>query len=560
MGRRRSVLLTGATGLLGRYLLRNLLRSGASVAVLARDGRSGSAAERVAELVSSWGRLPRPVVLVGDLREPHLGLDAGDRAWLASHCYRALHAAAHVGLLPTADGEPWRTNVEGTRHLLRLCAELGIDELHHVSTAFVCGRRSGMIREDELGQQFHNDYERSKCEAERLVRQALGACATIYRPSVIVGDSRTGYTSTYHGPYRFLDLANRLARPDGSGKRRLELRLPFSGDEPRNLVPVDWVAEAITRIVAEPALHGRTYHLVARAPVLAREIKEVGVELLGLDGVSWAGRAGPACPTPLEEQFCAQLEEYWPYADGDPNFDFTHTTAALPDLPSPTVDRALLDRLIRFAIADNWGRRRRAAGSRHAGAAHHRPAVNDGPTPLKPGEPGWEGATAFSRVYPASAGVGPSLQGGPATPRRAHAAPLAPRTAPFCAAYVEGFFPAAARRSPLAHAGLDVTVGIEVAGPSGGRWACRWEKGALVQIERDWLAPVEVNYLLSEETFAAVVSGRLSVQEAFFAREIEIEGHVEKGLKLAALFSAFVREQPYPSPEVAEAEDARLPV
>src|SRR5262245_56042752 len=179
------VLLTGATGLLGRYLLRNLLSRGAEVAVLARDSAAGTCYRRIDELLAWWeeslgARLPRPVVLPGDVCRPGLGLTPGARRWLGRRCAAVVHAAAHVGFRPTPDGEPWKTNVEGTRHVLELCAEAGAP-LHHVSTAFVCGDRAGPVREDELdlGQAFHNDYEKSKCEAEALVRRAAGPLATV---------------------------------------------------------------------------------------------------------------------------------------------------------------------------------------------------------------------------------------------------------------------------------------------------------------------------------------------------------------------------------------------
>src|SRR5262249_11642230 len=147
-----------------------------------------------------------------------------DRNWIARHCTRVVHAAADVSLRRSPGGDPWTTNVDGTQRLLDLCAALGVGELHHVSTAFVCGERAGPIREDELdrGQAFHNDYERSKFEAERRVRASQGLRATVYRPSVIVGDSVTGYTSSYHGFFRFLELGDRLAVPR-PGRRTLPL-------------------------------------------------------------------------------------------------------------------------------------------------------------------------------------------------------------------------------------------------------------------------------------------------------------------------------------------------
>src|ERR1019366_950135 len=203
---RRVVLLTGATGFLGRYLLRDLLLSGQRVAVLARDSRDGRAENRIKELLNFWGEslgrpLPCPVVLHGDLVHAGLGLNLSDRRWLGRHCHAVLHAAANLSFRPTPDGEPWKTNVLGTQALLQLATDLKIPHWHHVSTAFVCGKRMGHIQETDLdhGQQFHNPYEQSKCEAEKCVREAKGICATIYRPSVIVGDSRDGYTSSFVG-------------------------------------------------------------------------------------------------------------------------------------------------------------------------------------------------------------------------------------------------------------------------------------------------------------------------------------------------------------------------
>src|SRR5262249_51148037 len=123
------VFLTGATGLLGRYLLRDLLLSGRPVTVLARDGRDGAASARVGALVAFWserlGRSPpQPVIVAGDLNSPGLGLTDADRRRLARHAPAVVHAAANLSFRPDTDGEPWRTNVEGTVALLRLCHDL----------------------------------------------------------------------------------------------------------------------------------------------------------------------------------------------------------------------------------------------------------------------------------------------------------------------------------------------------------------------------------------------------------------------------------------------------
>jgi nucleoside-diphosphate-sugar epimerase len=502
MRKRRGILLTGATGLLGRYLLRDLLLAEHEIIVLVRAERGATAEERIEELVHFWSEslgvsLTRPIVLPGDVGVPRLGLSASECRLLSRYCGGVLHAAAHVGLSPTLDGEPWRTNTEGTRHLLHLCEELNFDEFHHVSTAFVCGDRTGPIREDELacGQDFHNEYEKSKFEAERLVRQGpFRLRVTVSRPSVLVGDSRTGYTSSYEGLYRFLCLGDRLAGPGHAGRRWLPLRVPFTGDEPRNLVPVDWVSGAIVRLVSDPDCHGHTYHLVAREPVLARLIKEVAEAVLGIDGVSWVGPDGLVDPSPLEEQFLEQLNQFWAYCDGDPVFDDANTRAALPELSPPMIDRDLLARLLRFAVADRWGRARRRR------------------------------------------------------PRR---------TAKIdCTHYVEEFFPAALRRSTLTQVPLDVTVGLDVSGPDGGQWTCCWEDGALMRLQRGREGPAEVVYRLDLATFAAIVAGRLQPQQAFLTRRIEIEGDIEKGLKLAVLFEHLVQECPFNPTSPREFADA----
>lgn len=483
------VLLTGATGLLGQYLLRDLTRAGTRVAVLARGHRGKPATDRIAEIVAQWGdrdgaRLSPPEVLEGDLREPGLGLGLGDRTWLARRCRAVVHAGAVVSFRPTPNGEPWRTNATGTRHLLTACATLGIGEFHHVSTAFVCGDRAGTIPETDVrtGTEFHNEYERSKFEAERLVRSAREIRSTVYRPSVIVGDSRTGHTTAYHGLYKFLELADRLAGP-AAGPRHLALRLPFTGAEPRDLVPVDWVSAAATQVVGSPCLHGRVFHLTAETPTSVRDIHAVAVRVLGIGGVTLAGPGPLADASEVERAFLDHLKDYWPYLAGDPTFDRANTRDALPDLPAPQVDRAALARLVRFAAADGWGRGRNRRPA-------HAPGID-------------------------------------------------------CADYVERYFPAALPRSALAALPVDVALGLDVRGPGGGRWVCRISGGRVTEVVREDARPADATYRLDVPTFEAVVRGRETPQAAFFARRIEITGNIETGLKLAVLFGRFVEEFPY---------------
>jgi thioester reductase-like protein len=487
---RRVVLLTGATGFLGRHLLRDLLLSGQRVAVLTRDSRDGRAENRIKELLNYWSellgrRLPCPVILHGDLSHAGLGLSLSDRHWLGRHCEAVLHAAANLSFRATPDGEPWKTNVNGTQALLRLATELNIPRWHHISTAFVCGKGEGPIQESDLdrGQSFHNPYEQSKCEAEKCVREAKVICATIYRPSVIVGDSRTGYTSSFVGFYRFLELANRLASLE-KGYRRLPVRVRLRGDEPCNLVPVDWVSRAVVELLALPSEHGRTYHLASHTPATTRFILDTATAELGIEGIELVGPTESASPSRLEELLLEGLQEYWPYLGGTPAFCDRNTAVALPQLPAPVVDAAMLRRLVRFAVANRFGR------SPSRGGAISRPA-----TPMS------------------------------------------------CSAYFEQTFPAQARASSLAReAGLTTLISFDIHGVGGGQWSCHWESGELVDICRGLDERAVALYRTDTTTFEDVVQGRQNPQQAFFEERIAIRGNLEIALKLAALFHQFLQE------------------
>jgi len=389
-------LLTGGTGLLGSYLLRDLLLAGCRVAVLVRPTETQLAAERVDAALAQWetpdGRveanphspvsqplLPRPVILEGDLCRPDLGLTASDLRWIADHCQAVIHSAASLAFFgPDRRGEPWLTNIEGTRRMLELCDHCGIQQFHHVSTAYVCGLRRGRVLETELdvGQEMGNDYERSKLEAEKLVRSAsLGRPPTIYRPSILIGDSRTAYTSTFHGFYAAVKLTHTLVSQMVRGSVTAEFVMRafhVDANEHKDFVPVDWVSAVIAYLVSRPEHHGKTYHLTAAEPTpvaawgLAIEravqpsFRPTDFSDATLRDASW-----------FEQVFRQQIEVYRAYWRNDPRFDRTHTMAAVPHLPCPTVDYDMLVRLAEFAIQANFGRTRPAARPRRCDARAH---------------------------------------------------------------------------------------------------------------------------------------------------------------------------------------------
>lgn len=366
--------LTGATGLLGNYLLRDLLRADRQVAVLVRSNRKLSAKQRVENLLAEWDAesdtpLPRPVVLEGDITQPDLGLDACDVRWVSEHCTAIIHNAASLTFQATSQqGEPYRSNVQGTQNVLDFARQAGIREFHHVSTAYVAGLRSGKILESEvdLGQQLGNDYEISKLAAEKLVRAAeFIDQPTVYRPGIIIGDSQTGFTTTYHGFYAALQLAHTLAqtftRDETAPRDELgrvcasDVRLNLNGDETKHLVPVDWVSAAMVHVITHPEHHGETYHLTPRQPITTRLIRDVLEEAIGLYGAELAGADHvPRQDNEAEALFHEHIRVYNSYWRMDPEFDSSNIQRAAPHLPCPAIDYDLLLRLSQRVISENF--------------------------------------------------------------------------------------------------------------------------------------------------------------------------------------------------------------
>jgi thioester reductase-like protein len=361
------ILLTGATGLLGRFLLRDLSAQGRQIAVVVRGSKTADAEARVDDLLRDWrevagAEVPRPVVLQGDITSPRLGLSSAALEWVEANVDEVVHSAASLSFdRREADGEPYASNVGGTANMLELCRTAGIRRLHHVSTAYVCGLRRGRVLETELdvGQTPGNDYERSKIESEQAVRAAeFLDVLTVYRPSIIVGDLVNGFTNTFHGFYKPL----RIVQPFVEAFLQASLEsgslldvLGMSGSECKNLVPVDWVSAVMARIILDPSLHGKTYHLTSTRPtsvgLLCRVFEQMVVEMAERPKATGGGKpASSFDPALLSRLFGDQMQVYRAYWRDDPEFDSSATHRAVPDLASPAIDEPTIRRLCRFAI------------------------------------------------------------------------------------------------------------------------------------------------------------------------------------------------------------------
>lgn len=361
------LLLTGVTGLLGRYLVKDLLLAKVPLAVLVRRTRKATARQRVESLMAYWDeilgqKMPRPVVLEGDITEPDLGLDAAGLRWIAENCTSVLHNAASLTFVSTGrESEPWRSNVDGTRNVLEVCRQARIREFHHVSTAYVAGLRNGCVYESELdvGQELSNDYERSKVEAEKMVRSAdFLDSVTVYRPAIITGDSTNGYTTTFHGYYAPLQVIHtfkqQLNYDQITGRVGVLSRFSLLGNETKNLVPVDWVSAVAAHIFTHREHHGQTYHLAPRHPVTFRLLADILEETGRFYEVRFSGDEPLENLTEYEQLFCDLIRVYSSYWRDDPRYDTTNTDRAAPHLPCPHMDRSLLTMLASYAERVNF--------------------------------------------------------------------------------------------------------------------------------------------------------------------------------------------------------------
>jgi thioester reductase-like protein len=254
------IVLTGFPGFIGTRLVARLLADADDDEVVCVAAPAMAARGREVAAGLDGGR--RVTVVPGDISLPRLGLDDATYERLGAGV-REVHHLAAIYDLAVGAGPAERVNVAGTRHIIELCrAAPGLERHHYVSTAYVAGTRSGLIGEDELaaGQAFKNHYESTKFAAEVLVRASMeDVPTTIYRPAIVIGDSHAGETQKFDGPYYMLRAISRMGR--------LPLPQIGRGDAAVNVVPVDFVVDAIAAAAGDPETIGQTLHLVDPQPI-----------------------------------------------------------------------------------------------------------------------------------------------------------------------------------------------------------------------------------------------------------------------------------------------------
>jgi thioester reductase-like protein len=374
---RGDLLLTGSTGFLGMELLARLLEdTDRRVWAPVRAGDDAEAAARLRSTLATL--LPDPgeyservVAFAADLTRPRLGLDTRRRQEIAEHVDEIIHSAASVSFtLPLEEAR--RVNLEGTRRMLELAAECGaLTRFAHVSTAYVAGDHSGDFTEldRDLGQGFNNSYEQSKWEAERLVNERGAELPVqIFRPSIVVGHERSGWTASFNVIYTPLRMYARGALP----------LIPARRSAPVDIVPVSYVARSILALGDAGA--GRTFNLVAGpdAPTMAELIDLTvghfdGPPIRTVSPAVYRRTIEPVLArraTPAQRRWIEQSAVFFPYFSTGVRFRDDETRAALDPLgvQAPVLGD-YFERLLDFAVHSRWGGRKVGRAQALAAAA-----------------------------------------------------------------------------------------------------------------------------------------------------------------------------------------------
>jgi thioester reductase-like protein len=279
----RHALVTGFPGFIARRLVKKLLAAddGLAMTLVAEPSQKEIAERELARLAATISSEPgikeRVRLMVGDVTWMDVGLSGAEFRALVSDVTEVYHLAA-VHALGAEKGQVNAVNVGGTSNILALARAMKrLDRFVHFSSAYVSGDRVGVILEEELdhGQSFRNAYESSKHRAEMLVQRAQDRLpVTIIRPAGVVGDSRTGEIDRFDSVYHIGMLL--AASPVA-----ITIPLPGDGSAPLNLIPVDYLIDAVHAIVSQPTTVGKTFHVVDPNPLSSRGVYEAIAARMG---------------------------------------------------------------------------------------------------------------------------------------------------------------------------------------------------------------------------------------------------------------------------------------
>jgi len=393
-------LVTGAAGFLGSHIAAALLRAGYRVTALARGSKGVGARARIDRLAGWFGleeeARGRLAVAEGDLFDPGWADAAAEAARAGARTAAAgigggtakideiVHCASNTAFAERKRAEVEAANIGGLENVLAFARRAGCSFFHHVSTAYVAGRRTGSCREvwPDAGP-FTNVYEETKARGEILARDACrdaGIRLNVYRPTIVYGDSRTGRTLRFNALYYpvkaavllrdtyLADIKERGGRkaaelgirlgPDG--RLVLPLRIEVAPGGGINLVPVDHCVAAFLAIL-EDGPGGGIYHIANPEQTKIEDIVDYGRRHFGLDGIEACGPEALAArpKNSLEVLYDSYLGVYRPYMQDTRTFEMTNAEPPLAGrgLACPAFDYEVFARCMDYAVATGWGGR-----------------------------------------------------------------------------------------------------------------------------------------------------------------------------------------------------------
>ncbi len=478
-----TVLVTGGTGILGKYLVRKLLAAGRQVIVVCRTPDPSIYADTPS---LQWVR--------GDVSHPLLGLDTNTCQKLAEKTGQIFHLAARTDFKGTSLAEYKPTNIDGVQNIYRF-AMAAKAPLHHISTAFVCGKYKGIFAESMLdqGQQFRNFYEQSKFLGESFLRQQQQQLTipkiTIYRPGIILERNPDSDSGGNFGPFTFLDALFRLLLAEQRNKLTPAIiRVRGNRQQSMPFVFDDMVADAIFTLAELPDSHNTTYHLTSSSTFANEEIELLFNQAFGRKVVRWAtGEEIRRQPLrPAEELLSRRTRVYADYLDLDLTFSRHNLNKALGKntLPGLTTEEVL------------------AAFSRFLSCKTNRTNTS-------------RKSTTRQLQPPASEGISD---------------------------YFNGFLPGFLDQPLLKNlSSLNTLFWLKILNV--GTWHIRIVTGCLRAVAPGKAG--DFGYTVTPETFLQVVCAERSPQDGFFRGQININGNTREGLRTATALEEFFSRYPY---------------
>ncbi len=473
------ILVTGGTGVLGKQLTRKLLTQGRKIIILCREPQPDIFPEYQSQV--SWYR--------SDVSQPMLGLTPETYKDIAAKTSAVFHLAARTDFNGKSLDEYTPTNINGVKNILLFACESRA-HLHHVSTAFVCGRYPKTFQEDSLqhGQKFRNFYEESKFLGERILHDHMEAGQvpiTIYRPSIILERSPNEASGKNFGPFTFLDAVLRVLL--AARRRNLDLdvirvvgsrlgALPFVFD--------DRVADTLFSLSCCQNINSRTFHLVSKHPFPNRILKEIFNDVFGRQVVRYADADEfiEKSQTAAEELIARNTKKYNDYM-------------AL----SLSFDRRNLEEML---------------------GPHVLPSLNTE-----------ELMTAFSLFLAQKKGISKIIE-------KKDSERQTEKVENYFSCYLPGFF-----GKPLIKNLMNLNASLWLKVQDVNSWSIIISKGRLMSI-----TPGQegiFGYTVGAKAFLDVVCGRYSPQEGFFKGQIAIEGDTREALRTATALEEFFRTYPY---------------